>query len=737
MPDCSSAFMFANRPSLPVFEEWLTFEPFWPMISSNMMRSSWVQVVIGGLLFGAGCLADDGADPGVDLIEGPPAGADLIVTSVNAPPATALVGSSFTAGETVENAGGATADASTTRYYLSFDGVNITGAVHLGQRSVPSLAPGGTNSGTGTATIPEGTVQGTYFVLACADRPHVVTESNESNNCTSSSTSMVVSAPDLVVTSVSVPPGPFNTSQTLTITDTVANSSTTMAGASTTRYWFSTDQTKSADDGFVRNCTEGGVTPGRNVPALAGSETNTDNAVVPLCVRDGAGLHPIDTGSYYVIACADELKTVPESIETNNCTASTATFMVTRCGNGITETGETCDDGNTMSGDGCSATCTSEGTADLVETSVSNPPATANLNTSFSVTDTAQNNGTNAGASTTRYYLSLDTNRSGGDPQLTGQRAVPSLAMGASSTGTTTVTVAASTPAGTYFLLACADAASVIVEASETNNCMASATTVSIGGPDLITSQMSNPPTSAAIGSSFTVTDRVANIGTVNAGQTTTRYFLSLNGVQIVGASHIGQRTTTPIPAGGSDAGNATVTIPAGTAAGSYFIIACADRLNVISENNENNNCTASATTVMIAAPDLVETAVSVTPTVPAGGTITVTETVTNSTASNAGASITRFFLSTDNVKSSNDGYMWSSSPSGTLSQRSVPAIPGSGSSTGVTTMPLFVVDSMGHHAIAPGTYFIIACADVTQLVGEVNETNNCTASTASFTVTP
>ncbi|MDY0000975.1 MAG: DUF4215 domain-containing protein [Polyangia bacterium] len=31
-----------------------------------------------------------------------------------------------------------------------------------------------------------------------------------------------------------------------------------------------------------------------------------------------------------------------------------------RCGNGVTESGEECDDGNTVSGDGCSATCTTE-----------------------------------------------------------------------------------------------------------------------------------------------------------------------------------------------------------------------------------------------------------------------------------------------------------------------------------------------------------------------------------------
>jgi len=30
------------------------------------------------------------------------------------------------------------------------------------------------------------------------------------------------------------------------------------------------------------------------------------------------------------------------------------------CGNGLVEPGEECDDGNTLSGDGCSSTCVSE-----------------------------------------------------------------------------------------------------------------------------------------------------------------------------------------------------------------------------------------------------------------------------------------------------------------------------------------------------------------------------------------
>jgi hypothetical protein len=41
-------------------------------------------------------------------------------------------------------------------------------------------------------TVPAGTAVGTYFLLACADDPPVVLESNETNNCAASAETVVV-----------------------------------------------------------------------------------------------------------------------------------------------------------------------------------------------------------------------------------------------------------------------------------------------------------------------------------------------------------------------------------------------------------------------------------------------------------------------------------------------------------------------------------------------------------------
>jgi cysteine-rich repeat protein len=66
-------------------------------------------------------------------------------------------------------------------------------------------------------------------------------------------------------------------------------------------------------------------------------------------------------GKYYV-----SLQNSPASSKTYSYTLQIATTLAV-CGNGIKEPGEQCDDSNTASGDGCSATCTIEGIAGEVE----------------------------------------------------------------------------------------------------------------------------------------------------------------------------------------------------------------------------------------------------------------------------------------------------------------------------------------------------------------------------------
>ncbi|HSE94959.1 MAG TPA: right-handed parallel beta-helix repeat-containing protein, partial [Methylomirabilota bacterium] len=119
--------------------------------------------------------------------------------------------------------------------------------------------------------------------------------------------------------------------------------------------------------------------------------------------------------------------------------------------------------------------------SDLVVGALSSPPATVRAKGSFSVTDTTRNQGTGpAPGSTTRFYLSLDAIRGTGDRPLEPGRSIPALGAGQASSGPTVVKVPVKTPAGSYYLLGCADASEKAAESSEANNCVASATRVTV-----------------------------------------------------------------------------------------------------------------------------------------------------------------------------------------------------------------------------------------------------------------
>jgi len=120
--------------------------------------------------------------------------------------------------------------------------------------------------------------------------------------------------------------------------------------------------------------------------------------------------------------------------------------------------------------------------ADLIESSVGDPPASIKRGRSFTFADTVLNQGiASARASKTRYYLSADGNKNAGDKRLQGDRAVPVLAPGSSSVGTAmNLTVPGDTDIGLYFVVACADDKTDVDESDEENNCAASSGKVEI-----------------------------------------------------------------------------------------------------------------------------------------------------------------------------------------------------------------------------------------------------------------
>ena len=102
-----------------------------------------------------------------------------------------------------------------------------------------------------------------------------------------------------------------------------------------------------------------------------------------------------------------------------------------------------------------------------------------------------------------------------------------------------------------------------------------------------------------------------------------------------------------------------------------------------------------------------------------AGFAISITHTTANIGGITADSSFTRFYLSRDQTQSSNDLLL--------IGLHQVPSLGGGDSDTQTVTATV--------PAEANGDYFVIACADDTEKIDELTETNNCLASDEQLTV--
>ena len=119
--------------------------------------------------------------------------------------------------------------------------------------------------------------------------------------------------------------------------------------------------------------------------------------------------------------------------------------------------------------------------------------------------------------------------------------------------------------------------------------------------PDLAVTYIGNLPASKKRGSSFIVKDTVKNTGGARAGRFVMRYYLSLDTIKDGNDILLkGNRIALKLKAGKNSIGKTTLTIPKKTPPDNYYLIACADDTNKVSESNETDNCTASQTTINV-----------------------------------------------------------------------------------------------------------------------------------------
>lgn len=464
-------------------------------------------------------------------------GPDLIVSSLTVP-TTAAPGATISVSETVKNQGAGDAAASSSRFYLSTNVVLDAGDTQLdGSRSVPELAAGASSPGAATVSIPSFTAAGTYYLFAQADGTSTVAEASELNN---TALRAIQIGSDLIVSAFTVP-AKGGAGSVISVSDTTTNRGTVTAAASMTRFYLSTNVLLDAADTLLDGS--------RLIPELAAGASNSGQT--PLTIPAGT---PVAT--YYLFAKADADGAVSEAQETNNATLRTIQ----------------------VGGD--------------LAVSAFTVPSKGGAGASVVVTDTTTNQGGGAisSASVTAFYFSTNALLDASDIALDGTRAIGALAAGASSSGSTAVTIPAGTTPGTYYLMAKADAGGTVTETQESNN---AAARVIMIGPDLQISSLS-VAYSIAAGLTVSVNSTITNAGAQAAGSSTTRFYLSPN--VSLDASDILLAGSLVVPAlapSASSAGSVPVTIPAGIAPGTYYFLAKADADSAVTETQEVNNVTA------------------------------------------------------------------------------------------------------------------------------------------------
>jgi subtilase family serine protease len=455
---------------------------------------------------------------------------DLIVATLTGP-TIAGAGSPITLNDTTKNQGSGPAQPSVTGFYLSTNTTLDAADVSLGTRAVPLLAPGASDSASTVLTVPFDTTVRSYYVLAKADVSLSIAESNETNNVKAAS---VAVGPDLIVAALTVPASAA-AGTSITVADTTKNQGGGTAFASVTSFYLSPNVILDAADVLLGSRPTGPLAAGVSEPA---STTLSIPAGTP-------------TGTYYIIAKADATGIVPETQEVNN----TKYGATTKIGPDLIESG-------------------------LVV------PAVAGAGIALVVSETVKNQGSGAaGASTTSFYLSTNYALDGNDVFL-GSRSVQPLAANVTSAASTPLVIPAGTVTGTYYVIVRADANDEVVESAETNNTTYATTRV---GPDLTVSALTMSGTAVA-GGTTTVTDTVKNVGGGTAAPTTTRFYLSTNYVFDATDVLIGSRIAPAIDPGATNAVATSLTIPAQTAAGLWYIIAVADADDVVKETVETNN---------------------------------------------------------------------------------------------------------------------------------------------------
>ncbi|MCC7420972.1 MAG: hypothetical protein IT428_11885 [Planctomycetaceae bacterium] len=162
---------------------------------------------------------------------------------------------------------------------------------------------------------------------------------------------------------------------------------------------------------------------------------------------------------------------------------------------------------------------------------------------------------------------------------------------------------------------------------------------------------MVDAPTTAPRGSTISVNTAINNNGDSPTGSYTLRYYASSDATITSSDTLLKSVTRSGLNAGTTQQWNESVVLPAGIAAGNYYIGVIVDATNAVVESNETNNWRADSATISITAPPNVDLRAMLVdgPAAADGGTnVAVTTAVRNQGTAVSGTYTVAYYISTD-----------------------------------------------------------------------------------------
>lgn len=593
--------------------------------------------------------------------------AELSCLNPTAPASLAPV-SLATVGCQVRNTGLITAGFQVLQVYLSSDNVLGEGDFLAGSLNISSLGAGAISTVNLSINVPNWAA-GNYSLLFVADAGKQVFEATENNNMASLAVAISGQQTGSDSSDLSVPSATLSNTNAVALGSTITANVTVLNGGAGPAvasvlgvYWSANATYEPANDVALTQA---------NVSDLLSNQSATLSGVsisLPTTL-------PI--GSAFLLFISDQTALLTETNEANNMLAQAITII--------------------------------SNTPDLI---VQNPtaPSATNNGATVSVGCTVSNLSSQpTTASVLKYYLSTDNVYNLSDTYLAMSNVA---AVGASSSlaVSASLTIPTGTLAGAYFILYVADANSQIAEYNETNNTANRAININNGAalPDLVV-QSPIAPASVVAGNNMTLTCVARNQGTSSSAANNLKFYLSTDITYQTYDVYLGVFALPTLSPNATVNVSKLLTMPASTVNGNYYLIYRTDADGIIAESSETNN-NALRLIGVANGPDLMVQNQTAPTTANVGASINTSCRVRNQGIGSAGASMLKYYLSTDISFSAND-VLLDSTVVNTLMGGSFWDL------SKTITLPA---------SITAGSYFLIFRADANnQVNNETSEANN------------